>query len=137
MEKNKQKFKLKLKERREKAKEEAKERVIDVTVAENEFEGEEKNMTPPPSPPKNAFGSPLVQFDPASLQADPKMNRIPTRKRTVKAPCLLTVDLTIEDGGSKRRREEPMENPISQPRAKWFQGHQRRIWAIPCLKGSG
>jgi len=52
MEKNKQKFKLKLKERREKAKEVAKEGVIDVTVAENEFEGEEKNMTPPPSPPK-------------------------------------------------------------------------------------
>ena len=52
MEKNKQKFKLKLKERREKAKEEAKEDVIDVTVADNEFEGEEKNMTPPPSPQK-------------------------------------------------------------------------------------
>ena len=59
MEKNKQKFKLKLKERREKAKEEAKEDVIDVTVADNEFEGEEKNMTPPPSPPKNAYGSPM------------------------------------------------------------------------------
>ena len=61
----------------------------------------------------------------------PAQNLIPERKRKVTMP-LMTIDLEMDVGP---KRIKCLEDPLSKPFSKWYQGNERYKWGLPCLSG--